>query len=97
MLKRVKKLSKAKAPTPTKDESNESEVEAKITKGELKDFLTSIDGIGKKKVDSIIDHIGSVEDVVGVLHQNPTLLTEVKGITKKLVSKIEKAWKQLLK
>ena len=51
----------------------------------------------RKKVNSIIDHIGSVDDVVGVLHQNPTLLTEVKGITKKLVSKIEKAWRNLLK
>jgi hypothetical protein len=93
-----KKSLKAKAPTPTDDESTESvKDEAKITKSELKDFLTSIDGIGKKKVNTIIDHIGSVEDVVGVLHQNPSLLTEVKGITKKLVSKIEKAWENLLK
>ena len=96
--KKKKKASKVKAPSPTQDESNESQQdEAKITKGELKDFLTSIDGIGKKKVQSIIEHVGSVEDVVGLLHQNPSLLSEVKGITKKLVSKIEKAWKKLLK
>ena len=94
---KIDSKAKAKAPSPTKDESSESVEEAQITKGELKDFLTSIDGIGKKKVNSIIDHIGSVDDVVGVLHQNPTLLTEVKGITKKLVAKIEKAWKNLLK
>jgi ERCC4-type nuclease len=92
-----KKASKIKAPHPAKDESSESEQEAKITKSELKEFLTSIDGIGKKKVESILDHVGSVDDVVGVLHQNPSLLTEVKGITKKLVSKVEKAWKKLLK
>ena len=88
------------APKPTKpsrDEAAESAQEEKITKGELKDFLTSIDGIGKKKVEKIIEHFGDVEEVVGVIHQNTSLLTEVKGITKKLASKIEKAWKKLLK
>jgi len=93
------KSPKAKdAPHPTSDESSESIMqESKITKKELSDFLTSVDGIGKKKVKNIVEHFGSADEVVGVLHQNSSILTEVKGITKKLVSKIEKAWKKLLK
>ncbi len=101
-LKPSKKSSKAKlvkdAPSPTGDESVESVAqEVKITKEELNDFLTSIGGIGNKKVDNIVKHFGNVDEVVGVLHQNSSILSEVKGITKKLASKIEKAWKKLLK
>ena len=94
-----KKLKKAKnIPSPTGDESSESTVmEAAITKEELSDFLTSIDGIGNKKVEKIIDHFGSVDEVIGVLHQDTTILTEVKGITKKLSSMVQKAWNKLLK
>ncbi|WP_415395903.1 helix-hairpin-helix domain-containing protein [Sulfurimonas sp. CS5] len=103
-LKPTKKSSKQEIPKdkpvphPTKDESNESETqEANITKEELSDFLTSVDGIGNKKVKKIVEHFGNVDEVVGVLHQNTSILTEVKGITKKLAAKIEKAWKKLLK
>ncbi|WP_324172870.1 helix-hairpin-helix domain-containing protein [Sulfurimonas sp.] len=86
------------APSPTNDESAEStQEEFEITKKELKEFLTSIDGIGNKKVDSIVNHFGDVNEVIGVLHQNTSMLTEVKGITKKLVSKITKAWSKLIK
>ena len=85
-------------PDPTSDESAESSIdEAQITKTELKDFLTSVDGIGKKKVKSILDYFGTPDEVVGVLHQNPSMLSEVKGVTKKIVKKLEKAWKKLLK
>ena len=93
------KSPKAKdVPHPTSDESSEAVMqETKITKQELGEFLTSVNGIGKKKVENIINHFGSTEEVVGVLHQNSSILTEVKGITKKLVAKIEKAWAQLLK
>ena len=87
----------APKPTkPSKDEAVESYDEAKITKKELQEFLTSIDGIGKKKVKKIIEHFGDVDEVVGVIHQNTDILTEVKGITKKLSAKIAKAWKKLL-
>jgi len=85
-------------PNPTEDEAKESlETDVKITHSELSDFLTSVEGIGKKKVAKIIEHFGDVEEVVGVIHQNSFILTEVKGITKKLASRVEKAWKELLK
>ncbi len=97
-LRSLKKDSTIEVPTPTKDESNESFTEeAKITKEELSDFLTSIEGIGKKKVKRIVEHFGDVDEVIGVLHQNPDILTEIKGITEKLVKKLKKAWKKLLK
>ena len=97
--KKTKKASKQElTPSPTGDESAESTVnETKITDEELSGFLTSVDGIGKKKVKNILDYFGTPDEVVGVIHQNPTLLTEVKGVTKKLVKKLEKAWKKLLK
>ena len=84
-------------PKPTGDESVESAQEERITHEELTSFLTEIEGIGKKKVSKIIEHFGDVEEVVGVIHQNPSILTEVKGITKKLAEKVEAAWKNLLK
>jgi hypothetical protein len=97
-LRSIKKDSKIEVPHPTVDESNESiESELKITKEELSDFLTSIDGIGKKKVKKIVEHFGDVEEVIGALHQNPTLFTEIKGITNKVVKKLKKAWAELLK
>ena len=95
----TKAITNAKSvPHPTKDESNESEVQnVKITKEELSDFLTSVDGIGNKKVEKIVKYFGNVDEVIGVIHQNTSILTEVKGITKKLASKVEKAWRRLLK
>ncbi len=94
----AKSPKKKDVPNPTNDESNESSEQiAKITNEELSDFLISVDGIGKKKVDRIVEYFGDADEVVGVIHQNPSILTEVKGITKKLVLKIEKAWKKLLK
>jgi DNA uptake protein ComE-like DNA-binding protein len=86
-------------PNPiSPDESSESVLnESKITKKELKEFLTSVDGIGKKKAKKIIKHFGSPDEVIGVIHQNTSILTEVKGISKKIVAKVEKAWKKLLK
>jgi hypothetical protein len=95
--KTLTKKSALNVPHPTKDESSESDTnETKITKGELKDFLTSIEGIGKKKVKKLVKHFGSVDDVVGVIHQNPSIMQEVKGFTRKLTKKIEKAWNKLL-
>ncbi|WP_297485224.1 helix-hairpin-helix domain-containing protein [Sulfurimonas sp.] len=97
-LRSLKKKSDIEVPTPTKDESAESvKNEIKITKEELGDFLTAIDGIGKKKVKKLVEHFGSVDDVIGVIHQNPTILEEVQGFSAKLIKKVEKAWKKLLK
>lgn len=92
--KNAKKEAKLKAPNPTNDESVESiEVKPTISLEELNDFFTAINGIGKKKVDSILEFFGSIEEVVGILEQNPSLFCEVKSITPKLAKKIDAAWK----
>ena len=84
-------------PEPTNDESAESNAdELRISTEELGEFLTSIKGIGEKKVKKIIEYFGDAEEVVGVIHQNPTILKEVKGITSDLTKKIKKAWEKLL-
>jgi len=85
------------APDPVGDESSESAINDAITKKELNDFLTSIEGIGKKKAQRTIEYFDNIEEVVAVIHKNPSLLENVKGITKKLASKIDKAWQKLLK
>ncbi len=87
---------KKDVPHPTKDESTESSsTKVTITKDELSEILTSVDGIGNKKVSNILNHYANTEEVVGILEQDSTILTEVKGITKKLASKIAKAWNKL--
>jgi len=78
----------------TTNEPTKKELE--ISKEELHDFLISVEGIGKKKVEKIMDHFGSIDKVLEAIHLNPQSLTEVKSITEKLAKKIEKAWKKLL-
>ncbi len=84
-------------PTASVDEANESEEIKTASKKELKTILTSIDGIGNKKFDRIIEEIGSASEVSGVLEQSPSILLNIKGITKKLVVKISDAWNEFKK
>ncbi|MCK5111352.1 MAG: hypothetical protein KAQ94_07515, partial [Arcobacteraceae bacterium] len=77
---------------PSPDEANESQQLQKVTKKELKKILTSVDGISKKKFGRIISEMGSTHEVVGVLEQSPSILLNIKGITKKLVEKITQKW-----
>jgi len=65
-----------------------------MTKKELKTLLKSVDGIGDKKFDRIIEEIGSVEEVVGILHQSPSILLNIKGITESLIEKITKKFEE---
>lgn len=92
-----KKMLKS-TPAPEGDESSETtETDASITREELVEFLTSIKGLGKKKAQMMIEHFDGVEELVGVIHQNCSMLTEVKGVTKKLSQRVESAWKMLLR
>ena len=82
-------------PHATGDEDVESEEIVQtitLTKDELKDLFVSVDGIGVKKFYKMLEEIGEVEEVVGILEQNASILLNVKGITQKLVPKIEEAW-----
>ncbi|MEA2050555.1 MAG: helix-hairpin-helix domain-containing protein [Campylobacterota bacterium] len=95
-LKSMKVLNKKDTmPNPKGgDEDIESVETITITHDQLKDIITSVDGIGIKKFEKILEEIGSVEEVVGILEQSPAILINIKGMTKKLVEKIELAWKE---
>jgi glutathione synthase/RimK-type ligase-like ATP-grasp enzyme/DNA uptake protein ComE-like DNA-binding protein len=98
-LKTMKIKNKKDSITPSAsiDEAHESQMINTVSKKELKELLTSIDGIGKKKFDRIIDEIGSASEVSGVLEQSPSILLNIKGITKKLVAKISNEWNKFKK
>jgi hypothetical protein len=86
---KVKNLKNEQAP-PVPDEDAEISETAMLSEKELKNLLKSVDGIGEKKYNRIIKEVGNIEEVVGILHQSPSILLNIKGITKALVSKIIK-------
>jgi hypothetical protein len=94
-LKSIKSMklknTKEKAPNPSGEDS-ESTLLPKVSKKKLKEVLTSVEGIGNKKFDKIIEEFGTSEEVVGVLEQSPSILLNIKGITKELIAKISKKW-----
>ncbi|MEA3314575.1 MAG: hypothetical protein U9Q30_01800 [Campylobacterota bacterium] len=101
-LKSIKSMKinnkKGNIPNPKGvDEANEIKQALQISKDELEEFLLSINGIGKKKIDSIYKTFGNSDEVVGILNQNPMILTNVKGLTKNLIDDIETNWKEFKK
>ena len=94
---KVPNLTDKNTPNPDKNEDEESVQTKDVSKEELKEVLTSIDGIGNKKFDKIIEEVGSTQDVVGVLDQSPAILINIKGITKKLIDKITDSWENFRK
>jgi ERCC4-type nuclease len=89
---KVPQLKVEDAPEPQGDEQSNEIQTVQVTDKELKDVLISVNGLGKKKYDRIMDNIGSTEEIVGVLEQSPSILLNVKGITKTLVSEITNVW-----
>jgi len=85
-----------KTSKPKKQKAKEQEA-VKVSKKELKEFLISVEGIGKKKVENILEHFGSVDNVLDAIHNAPDSLVKVEGLTKKLAKKIKNAWQELLK
>jgi len=62
-----------------------------ISKEKLEIFFKSISGLGKKKIENIFKAFEE-NDIVQILEQEPFSLTEVKGITNKIVEKIITSW-----
>jgi len=92
---KVPNLKNENAPAP--DEASEIEPVLQVSQKELKEVLTSVDGIGKKKFEKIIDEMGGIDEVVGVLEQSPSILLNIKGITEKIVKRITDAWNDFTK
>jgi glutathione synthase/RimK-type ligase-like ATP-grasp enzyme len=91
---KVENLNQSNTPLAEGNEDIESENTIKLSKKELKKVLTSVNGVGNKKFNRIVDDIGSTDDVVGILEQSPSILLNIKGITEKLVTKITKTWEE---
>lgn len=81
---------------PIATSSDESQLPArtipKVSKKELKEVVTSVKGIGKKKFDLILEEFGGKNELVTLLEQNPTMLTKIKGISKKITQKLQNVW-----
>jgi glutathione synthase/RimK-type ligase-like ATP-grasp enzyme len=90
---KVVNLKNEKAPAAA-GEDMEIDETPKLTEKELRVLLKSVEGIGNKKYNRILDEVGSVEEVIGVLHQSPSILLNIKGITKKIISKIIKKFEE---
>jgi len=94
-LKSIKSMkikdNKQKAPNPAGEDQESAKV-LKVSKKQLKEVLTSIEGIGDKKFNKIVEEFGSSDEIVGVLEQSPSILLNIKGITKELIAKISKKW-----
>jgi len=84
---KVPNLKKEEAPLSNNEDSEILETVTMSDK-ELKKLLKSVEGIGEKKYNRIIEEIGSPEEVLGVLEQSPSILLNIKGITKKIISKL---------
>ena len=93
-LKTMEVISKEKTPSPNGEDMESNDIKIEISKKELKKVLTSVNGVGDKKFKKIIDEFGGTDEVVGILEQSPSILINIKGITEKIVKKIQKAWKK---
>ncbi len=80
-------------PDPNGEDMESLSTTPKLNHEELKEVLTSVKGVGEKKFNKIMDEMGEVEEVVGVLEQSPSILLNIKGFTKSLIEKIDSAWK----
>ena len=85
---KVPNLEKEEAPIPTGDEASQK---LDVSKDELEEVLSSVNGIGKKKVKRVFDSFNK-EEVVDILEQQPIVLTTIKGIKKKLLNAIIDKW-----
>jgi Holliday junction resolvasome RuvABC DNA-binding subunit len=89
---KVPNLKNEQPPASCNEDAQITQTTTQITKKELKQILTSVNGLGPKKFDDIIEQMGGTQEVVGVLDQSASILLNIKGITKKLIKKIEVVW-----
>jgi len=94
-LKSMKVINLKKLDAPSSSNEDEEIIETvKMSKKELKNLLKSVEGIGEKKYNTIIEEVGSADEVIGILEQSPFILLNIKGITKKIVEEITKKFEE---
>ena len=95
---KVKNLKKDTVPSPTgEDQESVETTMPTYTSEELFGFFKSVEGLGKKKVQKIMDEFDSADEIVGVLEQSSSIFLNIKGITKKIVKNIEAKWEEFKK
>ncbi|MBN2964584.1 hypothetical protein JWV37_07315 [Sulfurospirillum sp. T05] len=95
-LKPVRSTEVVMTPITPSDEAQESPAQFKkiLGKKALKKLLTSIEGVGEKKFDRILEMYGSPEAVAEALNQGGTSLEHIKGLTTKIQKKILTLWEE---
>ena len=89
---KVKGLKKSSIPHPTGEDAQSIQTTPQFTLDELKDFFISVDGIGEKKLERIIQNFQDEDEIIGILEQSASIFLEIKGFTKKLIDKISNKW-----
>jgi len=89
---KVPALKKEDAPDPMGEDMEIVETTINYTQDQIVEFLRAIDGLGKKKVQKIVEEFETIDELVGVLNQSPSILLNIKGINKKIVKEIELNW-----
>jgi len=89
----VRKVHAKSNPHVSLDESEESsESEVVLTEDTMKEILTSVEGIGKKKSEKILKKFDTVE-LVKTLEKAPEkLVEEVSWFKKKMLKQLNSAW-----
>jgi glutathione synthase/RimK-type ligase-like ATP-grasp enzyme len=92
---KVKNLKKDDVPDAKGEDMEIAELLPTFSYDDIKNMLSSVKGIGKKKVEAILDSFEHIDELVGTLEQNSKVLLDIKGITSKLANKIDEAYKEL--
>jgi len=80
------------------DESKESEAQEDmvvLTEKKVKKLLTSVEGIGKKKAEHIMDKFSTLELVQALETAPHKIVEEISWFKKKFLKKLEKEWAEL--
>jgi len=90
---KVPALKKEEAPIVSEDESTPA---VEISNDNLETLLTSIDGIGKKKLKKLTDRF-SHQAIVNILESEPKILKEIKGIKDNVIENLMDVWERYKK
>ncbi len=85
---KVPALKKEKAPIVSEDESTPT---VEISNDDLETLLTSVKGIGKKKLKKLTDRF-SHQAIVNILEYEPKVLKDIKGIYDSTIEGIMEVW-----
>jgi len=93
--KTIRKVHAQSNPHPSADESEESnEPTIVLTEKKIQKLLTSVEGIGKKKAEHIMDKFDTTEIVHALETAPEKLVEEISWFKKKFLSKLMKEWEE---